>query len=79
MKEVLASAEVEAAEAPGKGQPLESAQPQPQAGQDARRGRGEELGHRAGDLDLALRRWQPVDAGRHRLADRAQGALLSGR
>ena len=34
----------------------------------------EELGDWAGDVDVALRRGEAVDAGRHRLADRAEGA-----
>ena len=78
-QEVVAGGGVEAAEAPGEGQPLEGAQAEPDPGQDPRRDRGQELGDRAGDVDVALGGGQPVDAGRHRLADRAQGALLGGR
>ena len=78
-QEVLAGGGVEAAEAPGEGQPLEGAQAEPDPRQHPRRDRAEELGDRAGDVDVALRRGQAVEAGRHRRADRAQGALLGGR
>ncbi len=77
-QEVLASGRVEPAEAPGERQPLEGAQAELDPSQEAGRDRGQELGDRAGHLDLALRRRQTVDARRHRRADRAQGALLSG-
>ena len=78
-QEVLPRRGVEAAEAPGEGQPLEGAQAELEPGQDPRRDRAEEVGHRPGDVDVALGRGQAVDARRHRRADRAQGALLSGR
>ena len=71
---------VEAAEAPREGQPLEGAQAEPDPAQDrCGETRGEELGDRAGDVDVALGRGQAVEARAHRLAERAQGALLGGR
>ena len=70
---------IEAAEPPRKGQPLEGAEPKAQAGQHPRREGAQELGDGAGDVEVALGRGQPVDARGHRRADRAQGALLSGR
>ncbi len=78
-QEVLARLGVEAAEAPGEGQPLEGPQAESQARQHAGRDRAQEVGDRPGDVDVALGGRQAVDARRHRRADRAQGALLSGR
>ena len=78
-QEVVTGLGVEAAEAPRERQPLEGAQSQPNPGQHPRRERLEELGDRAGHVDLALGGGQPVDAGPHRCADRAKGPLLGGR
>ena len=63
----------------GKGSHSKARSAEPDPGQHPRRERLQELGDRAGDVDVALSRGQPVDAGPHRLADRAQGALLGGR
>ena len=77
-QEVVAGSGAEVAEAPGERQPLEGPQAELDAGQHPRRDGGKELGHRAGDVDVTLGGRQPVDAGPHRLADRAQSALLGG-
>ena len=79
-QEVFAGAEVEAAEAPGEGQPLEGAQAEPDPA-SASRGESEVRNSATGPETSTSRSaaGRPSSAGRHRLADRAQGALLGGR
>ena len=78
-QEVVARREAQAAEAPGgTAATRRRVAPNRQADEHPRRERCQELRDRPGDVYIALGHRQAVDAGRHRCADRAQGAFLSG-